>query len=63
MSALSPTSRPLGVLATHIVNEPGIEAIAGQRDSVLAVPEVARAAVLAALVNNTTRRPIVIATP
>ena len=63
MSTTPLTSQPLGVLASHVANEPGIDAIAGQRDAVLAVPEVARATVLAALINNTTRRPIVIATP
>ncbi|MSO15702.1 MAG: transcription-repair coupling factor [Ilumatobacteraceae bacterium] len=63
MSTSSSTPHPLGILATQVGNEPGIDAIAGQRDAVLAVPEVARATVLAALINNTTRRPIVIATP
>ena len=63
MNASSSSPHPLGTLASQVANEPGIDAIAGQRDAVLAVPEVARATVLAALINNTTRRPIVIATP
>ena len=63
MSTSTATPRPLGSLATQVANEPGIDAIAGQRDAVLAVPEVARATVLAALISNTTRHPIVIATP
>ena len=46
MSTPSITARPLGALASHVANEPGIDAIAGQRDAVLAVPEVARATVL-----------------
>ena len=63
MNASSSSPHPLGTLASQVANEPGIDAIAGQRDAVLAVPEVARATVLATLINNTTRRPIVIATP
>ena len=63
MSTSLALSSPLSGLAVVAASEPGIDAIAGQRDSVIAVPEVARATVLAALVTNTKRRPVVIATP
>ena len=59
---LAPSS-PLSGLAVVAASEPGIDAIAGQRDAVIAVPEVARATTLAALVANTKRRPVVIAVP
>ncbi|MEY3265831.1 MAG: hypothetical protein RJA15_277 [Actinomycetota bacterium] len=63
MSTTTALSSPLSGLAVVAASEPGIDAIAGQRDAVIAVPEVARATVLAALVTNTKRRPVVIAVP
>ena len=63
MSTTTALSSPLSGLAAVAASEPGIDAIAGQRDAVIAVPEVARATVLAALVANTKRRPVVIAVP
>ena len=60
---MSSYTSPLSGLATRIASEPGIEAIAGKRDGVIAVPEVARTSVLAALIAQTRRRPVVIATP
>ena len=63
MSTTTALSSPLSGLAVVAASEPGIDAIAGQRDAVIAVPEVARATVLAALVANTKRRPVVIAVP
>jgi transcription-repair coupling factor (superfamily II helicase) len=60
---VSSHTSPLSGLATRIASEPGIEAIAGKRDGVIAVPEVARTSVLAALIAQTRRRPVVIATP
>ncbi len=53
----------LGVIAEHIANEQGFMQIAGQRNAVLATPELARPAVLAALTHANKRRPIVVATP
>lgn len=50
-------------LAGLIAHEPGIDAIAGQRNGVLAAPEVSRAAVIAALTVANRRRPIVVMTP
>jgi transcription-repair coupling factor (superfamily II helicase) len=63
VSTTTALSSPLSGLAVVAASEPGIDAIAGQRDAVIAVPEVARATVLAALVTNTKRRPVVIAVP
>ncbi len=53
----------LSSLAQLVRHEPGIEALAGKRSSVLAVPESSRAIVIAALTESNLRRPIVIATP
>ena len=60
---MSDSTAPLSSLTDIARTEPGIEAIAGKRDAVLAVPEVARATVLAALINNTSRRPVIVAAP
>jgi transcription-repair coupling factor (superfamily II helicase) len=54
---------PFESLAAVVSHEPGIDAIAGSRNSVIAVPEAARAAVLAGITRANGRRPIVIATP
>jgi transcription-repair coupling factor (superfamily II helicase) len=53
----------LGSLAERIANEQGFMQIAGQRNAILATPELARPAVLAALTHANRRRPIVVATP
>ena len=57
------SSARLHSLAGLIAHEPGIDAIAGQRNGVLAAPEVSRAAVIAALTVANRRRPIVVMTP
>lgn len=57
------STAPLDSLRAIIAAEPGLDLIAGQRNSVLAVPEAARAAVLAGLTKSNSRRPIIVATP
>lgn len=54
---------PFESLAAVISQEPGIEAVAGSRNAVIAVPEAARAAVLAGITRANGRRPIIVATP
>ena len=54
---------PLGALARLLDRDPAIEAALGRRSAVLAVPEPARAIAIAAIVRQTDRRPIVVATP
>jgi len=61
-SSTNPSER-LHSLAALVANEPGFMQIAGQRNAILATPEIARPAVLAALAHANRRRPIVIATP
>ena len=63
MSSATPSPHPLSQLSAVVAPEPGIDLIAGQRNAVLAVPESARAAVLAALTHANGRRPIVVAVP
>ncbi|MEY3805983.1 MAG: transcription-repair-coupling factor, partial [Actinomycetota bacterium] len=63
MTTLTDSTAPLHDLAKILCQEPGLDLIAGQRNAVLAVPEVARAAILAALTESHSRRPIVVATP
>lgn len=63
MSENTETVIPFESLAAVVSHEPGIDAIAGSRNSVIAVPEAARAAVLAGITRANGRRPIVIATP
>ena len=63
MSDNTETVIPFESLAVVVSHEPGIDAIAGSRNSVIAVPEAARAAVLAGITRANGRRPIVIATP
>ncbi len=63
MSSATPSPHPLSQLSAVVAHEPGIDLIAGQRNAVLAVPESARAAVLAALTHANGRRPIVVAVP
>ena len=63
MSSATPSPHPLSQVSAVVAHEPGIDLIAGQRNAVLAVPESARAAVLAALTHANGRRPIVVAVP
>lgn len=63
MSRWAAVGLPFQFLAERIMHEPGLEAIAGKQNSVLAVPEVARATTLAGLSGTNKRRPIVVATP
>jgi transcription-repair coupling factor (superfamily II helicase) len=63
VSSATPSPHPLSQLSAVVAHEPGIDLIAGQRNAVLAVPESARAAVLAALTHANGRRPIVVAVP
>ena len=59
----TPLRPPLDELAAVISAEPGIDLIAGQRNAVLAVPEAARSAVIAALLHANSRRPVIVAVP
>ncbi len=54
---------PLSALARLLDADPALEAALGRRSAVLAVPEPARALAIAALVRQSERRPIVVATP
>ncbi|HEX7095314.1 MAG TPA: transcription-repair coupling factor [Acidimicrobiales bacterium] len=54
---------PLAAIPGLLAGDPAIEAVLGTRAAVLAIPEPARAAVFAALVEVTERRPIVVAVP
>ena len=63
MTSTITSDAPLSSLAAVIAGEPGLDLIAGQRNAVLAVPELARASTLAALTHANSRRPIIIATP
>jgi len=60
-SASSPPR--LHSLSGIVSREPGIDALAGQRNGVLAAPEASRAAVIAALTHANRRRPLVVMTP
>jgi len=53
----------LAALGALAANEPAIEAIAGRRNAVVAVPELARVAFLAGLASSHSRRPIVVVAP
>jgi transcription-repair coupling factor (superfamily II helicase) len=59
----SPTNPVLGAVAPLLATDPAIESVLGRRSAVLAVPEPARAAAIAALVGATDRRPLVVAVP
>ncbi|HAS13304.1 MAG TPA: hypothetical protein DCS55_22760, partial [Acidimicrobiaceae bacterium] len=59
--SLAPTD-DLRHLPTVARDEPGLLAVLGRKDAVLAVPEPARALVVAGLAARSTRRPIVVAT-
>jgi transcription-repair coupling factor (superfamily II helicase) len=60
----SPLPTPVfGAIPALLASDPAIESVLGKRAAVLAVPEPARAAALAALVGVTDRRPLVVAVP
>ncbi len=54
---------PLSDLPPLLATEPGLTAVLGRRDAMLAVPEPARAIVVAGLAARTDRQPIVVAVP
>ena len=54
---------PLTELPALLADEPGLTAVLGRRDAVLAVPEPARAIVVAGLAARSERQPIVVAVP
>ena len=56
-------SRALSDLAFHARSEPGLHEVLGRTNGMLAVAEVARPAILAALAHATSRTPIVVAVP
>jgi transcription-repair coupling factor (superfamily II helicase) len=58
-----PPDALLGAIPPLLASDPAIEAVLGRRSAVLAVPEPARAAAIAALVGATDRRPLVVAVP
>ena len=53
----------LGDLALVARDEPGLQEVLGRADGVLAVPEVARPVILAALARASSRNPLVVAVP
>ena len=59
----SPLTPVLGAIPPLLASDPAIESVLGKRAAVLAVPEPARAAAIATLVDTTDRRPIVVAVP
>ena len=56
-------SRALSDLAFHARSEPGLHEVLGRTNGMLAVPEVARPVILAALAHATTRTPLIVAVP
>jgi len=54
---------PLTDLPDLLADEPGLTAVLGRRDAVLAVPEPARAIVVAGLAARSDRHPLVVAVP
>ena len=54
---------PLSELAFLARNEPGLQEVLGRKDALLAVPEVARPVLIAALARATSRSPLVVAVP
>ncbi|MCU0311324.1 MAG: transcription-repair coupling factor [Acidimicrobiales bacterium] len=54
---------PLSDLPALLADEPGLTAVLGRRDAVVAVPEPARAITVAGLVRRSGRRPLVVAVP
>ena len=57
------TNTPLTALPDVVAGEAALTAILGRRSGILAVPEAARAVVLAALARRSPRRPLVVAVP
>ena len=60
---MSTVADDLRSLPELVRDEPGLLGVLGRRDAVLAVPEPARALVVAGLVARSARRPIVVVTP
>jgi transcription-repair coupling factor (superfamily II helicase) len=54
---------PLTDLPALLADEPGLTAVLGRRDALLAVPEPARAIVVAGLAHRSERQPLVVAVP
>jgi len=54
---------PLGALLPTLVDEPGLVAVMGKRNAIVAVPEAARPLSLAAIASQTERAPLVVAVP
>ena len=54
---------PLSEIAFLARNEPGLQDVLGRKDAVLAVPEVARPVLIAALAQATSRSPLIVAAP
>jgi transcription-repair coupling factor (superfamily II helicase) len=54
---------PLTELPPLLADEPGLTSVLGRRDAVLAVPEPARALVVAGLAHRSERQPLVVAVP
>ncbi|HEY6533164.1 MAG TPA: hypothetical protein VIY72_12715, partial [Acidimicrobiales bacterium] len=54
---------PLTDLPALLADEPGLTSVLGRRDAVLAVPEPARAIVVAGLAHRSERQPLVVAVP
>jgi transcription-repair coupling factor (superfamily II helicase) len=61
--ALHDASQPLGALAGLLREEPALIQVLGRSNAVLAVPEPARAVVIAAVARLSSRQPIVVALP
>ena len=53
----------LSELPPLLADEPGLTSVLGRRDAVLVVPEPARAIAIAAIVERSERRPVVVAVP
>ncbi|MGI9601247.1 MAG: transcription-repair coupling factor [Acidimicrobiales bacterium] len=54
---------PLSALPALLEDDPALTAVLGRRDATLAVPEPARALVLAGLAHRSERRPLLVVTP
>jgi transcription-repair coupling factor (superfamily II helicase) len=60
---MAPPDAPLAALARLVTDDPALVAVAGRRTATLAVPDAARAIVVAALASREDRRPVVVAVP
>ena len=58
-----PLANPLRALLPLVAEDPGLIAVAGRSDAVLAVPEVARAVTVAAVAETAERRPLLVVVP